>query len=327
MARARRTNMLVLIMVLGLSCFLGAQISMAGTYPEKQVKLVCGYNPGGPSSSISTMIAKSVSEFLGKPMVVEHRPGAGATLGATYVANSDPDGYTLFMASSSNTVVAPLVNPNVHYTLESFVPITKIAMCPVCINVLPDRWKSLEELIADAKKRPNKITYSTQGANSYAHLAMIMLCEEAGIQLKMIPLQGVAKTTTGLLGGHIDLGIVQMGHLYEAGKVKILGVFEPKRLPNLPEIPTLTELGYPIVSNGNFFILAPKGTPKPILDKLADAFKKAFKKDAKQFEQILAKFQMLPSFMSSEEVVKQNKERRDQYRKVTKKMGVLVEGR
>ena len=327
MKNGKRVNGLILITVVAISCLLGVQMCLAETYPERPITLVCGYNPGGPASSIATMAAKCVSGLLKKPMVVEHRTGAGATIGATFVSKAKPDGYTLFIGSDSNMVVAPLVNPNVHYTLESFVPITGIASIPTAINVLPNRWKNLGELVADAKKHPNKITYSTQGANSYSHLGMVMLCEKADIKLKMVPMQGVAKTTTALLGGHIDIGAAQMGHMYEAGKVDILAMAEPKRLPNFPQIPTLTELGYPIVANGNFYILAPKGTPQPIVDKLNTAFVQAFKKERDSFEQILNKFQMLPAVLPPPQVEEQNRKRRDQFREVLKKMNNLVEGR
>ena len=187
MKKRKRIKVLAVVMVMFFGCLIGAQVSMAETYPDHPVKLLVGYPPGGPASTVSTMVAEKISEFMEQPMVVEHKPGGGATIAATLVAKSKPDGYTLFTGSDSNLLIAPLINKDLEYTLEDFIPIVGYGYAPTFISCKKDRWGSLKEMIADAKQNPGKYTYSTQAVNSFNHFAMLLLMEQAGIDLKMVP--------------------------------------------------------------------------------------------------------------------------------------------
>ncbi len=317
-----------LLLIVATVCLGGAPLSAAAAYPDHPIKLIVGFTAGGPASTISVMVAKRVSEFLEQPMIVEHKPGGSATLGATYVAKSKPDGYTLFTASDSPLLTAPLITPDLTYTLDDFVPIVGYGISPCMIDVKMGRWNSLNDLIADAKKNPGKFSYSTQGVNSFTHMFVRIFFEQAGIDLKMIPYPGTAEAIAALLGGHVDVAFVGgTGGLYEAGRLDILAVSEKARLSNFPKVPTLNEIGYPLVFNAAYFLSAPKGTPKEVTDKLTAAHQKAFAKYGDEIGATLKKFEMYPAFLSAKELVDQNNYRRDLFRKAAKSMGIYVPNR
>jgi tripartite-type tricarboxylate transporter receptor subunit TctC len=328
MKKGTRINALVLIVAMVCGCLIGAQVSMAATYPDHPVKLMVGFPPGGPASTVATLIAKRASEFMEQPMTVEHKPGGGATLAATTVAKAKPDGYNVFMGSDSPLLIAPLITKDLSYTLEDFIPIVGYGFAPTFISCKKGRWNSLKEFIADAKKNPGKYTYATQSVNSFNHFAVKLLEEQAGIELKMVPFPGNAEALTALLGGHIDLVCVAgTSGLYEAGRIEALAIAEKKRLKDYGKIPTLDELGYPIFMNSYYFLCAPKGTPQEIINKLTDVNQKVFAKYGGEIETLLNKFEMLSSFLSADEVAKQNNYRRDIFRKITKSMGIYVPNR
>jgi tripartite-type tricarboxylate transporter receptor subunit TctC len=328
MKKEKRIKTSVLIMAMVFSCLIGVQDSMSATFPTHPIKLVVGFPPGGPASTVSTLIAKRMSEFMEQPITVEHKPGGGATLGATTVAKSKPDGYTLFTGSDSPLLIAPLITRDLTYTLEDFIPIVGYGYAPTTISCKKGRWNSLKDMIADAKKNPGKYTYSTQSVNSFNHFVMKLLCEQAGIDLKMVPFPGNAEALTALLGGHIDLVCVAgTSGLYQAGKMDVLAIAEKKPLKDYPKVPTLTELGYPIHMNSYYFLCAPKGTPKEIITKLYDVNQKVFAKYGHEIEELLHKFEMVSSFLNADEVIKQNNYRRDEFRKITKSMGIYVPNR
>ena len=328
MKKTERINALALIIVMVCGFLIGAQESMAATYPDHPVKLIVGFPPGGPASTISTLIAKRISEFMEQPMVVEHKPGAGATLAATTVAKAKPDGYTVFTGSDSPLLIAPLITKDLAYTLEDFIPIVGYAYAPTFISCRKGRWNSLKEMIEDAKKNPGKYTYSSQSVNSFNHFAGKILCEKAGIDLTYIAYPGNAEALAALLGGHLDLVVVAgTSGLYEAGRIDSLAIAEKKRLKDYPKIPTLDELGYPIFLNSYYFLCAPKGTPQEVINKLNDVNKKVFAKYGDEIEEFVRKFEMLTNFMSGDDVVKQNNYRRDEFRRITKSMGIYIPNR
>jgi tripartite-type tricarboxylate transporter receptor subunit TctC len=327
MKTVRRINALVLTFAMVFACLIGAQASMAATYPDHPIKLMVGFPPGGPAGTVSAIIAKRVSEFMEQPMVVEYKPGGGGTLAATQVAKAKPDGYTLLTGTDSPIVIAPLITRDLLYTMDDFTSIVGYSTVPVMLNVKKGRWNSLQDMIADAKKNPGKITFSTQSANSYSHFIVKILEERAGINLKMVPFPGVAEATTALLGGHIDLAVVATGTLYQAGRIDILACAEKKRLKDYPNVPTLNELGYPIFYNGGNFLLAPKGIPKEIINKLNDYHQKAFAKYGDEIAATFKNYEMYPAFLSADELAEENKARRDAFRIVAKNMGILVPDR
>lgn len=334
MKKGKYLNEVVLIVAMVFGCLIGAQASIAATYPDHPIKQIVGFTPGGPASTLSVTISKRVSEFLEQPINVEHKPGANGIMAATSVAKSKPDGYTLFTASDSPLLLAPLITPDVTYALDDFIPIVGYGNAPTFISIKKGRWNSFKEFIEDAKKNPGKYSYSTQGANSFLHLVTKILWAQMGIDLKMIPLPGTAEAVAAVLGGHIDVSICGgTGGLYEAGRLDVLAIAEKKRLEGYPKIPTLGELGYPVYFNAFYYLAAPKGTPQEIITKLYDAHQKAYAKYGDELGAIINKFEMVPAFpgnpayLSAAEIIDQNNSRRDAFRKITKDMGILVPNR
>ncbi len=326
MKRTAGIIFLVLVSLFLLNLSTAVRVFAASDYPNHPIKMIVGFTPGGPADSASMIIAKKVSEFLSQPMVSEYKPGGGGVLGATFVSKSKPDGYTVCVGTPSPFLIAPLITANLGYTLEEFIPISGYCLVPLMINVKKGgRWSNLKELVEDAKNNPGKYTYTTQGSLTINHFMMEMFSKKAGIKLTYVPFPGAAEANAALLGGHVDISSTGgTSGLYEGGRVIILATGEEKRLKEFPEIPTLTELGYPIVLNSLYFLCAPKGTPQEAIDKLYDAHKKAFAKYGDEIADLLKKFEMYPAYLSPEEVRKQNQLRRDMFRETAKDMGVLV---
>ncbi len=325
MKQGKGSNVWLPTLTMILGCLIGGQAALAADYPNHPVKLVVGFPPGGPASNAATLMAKRASEFLPQPITVEYKPGGSGVLGANFVINSKPDGYTLYMGAPSPLLIAPLITPDVGYTLEDFVPIIGYCVIPTMINAKKGRWKTLNEMIAEAKKNPGKISFSTQGVNSISHFFVEILCKKAGIKLNHVPFPGTAESNAALLGGHIDLTIVGgSSGLYEGGLVDVLAVAEEKRLKEFPAVPTLVESGYPIVFNVFYFLCAPKGIPQEARDKLYEANKKAYAKYGDEINGLFRKLELYPAFGTPEEVRTQNNLRRDMIRDAAKDMGVLI---
>jgi tripartite-type tricarboxylate transporter receptor subunit TctC len=315
------------VLLLGIAAsWLMIQEAAALDYPNRPIKLILGFPPGGPADNCSGVIAKRASEFLGQPIITEYKPGGGATIAPAYVARAKPDGYTLWLGSATPALIAPLVKANIGYTMEDFTIICSYAISPCNMNVRNDgRWNSLAEFIADAKKNPGKYNYSAASALSSGQFVVEALSKRAGMKLTFIPYPGTAEANAALLGKHIDLAAVGgTGGLAEAGRIKILAIGTEKRVKALPGIPTLIESGYPIAVHMTYFLSAPKGTPKEVIARLYDAHQKAFAKYGDEIDSLITKFELVTAFWTPEEVLKWNKKERDVYYEIAKDLGALV---
>jgi len=250
-----------------------ASLASAQAYPTKPITLVVPFPPGGSSDALARPLATSLSQSLGQPVIVESKPGAGATLGADYVAKAKPDGYTLLMGAVHHTI-ATSVYKKLPYDFEkSFTPVTTVALVP---NVLVVNAKSpatdVRSLIAQAKATPGKLTYGSNGNGTLQHLIGTQFSGQAGVDLLHVPYKGSGQLTTDLLGGQVDMSFDTLTPLVQhikAGKLRALAVTTSKRSPTLPEVPTLAETGMKDFNQGTWFgILAPAGTPKDIVTKL-----------------------------------------------------------
>jgi len=326
MKKGKKFNMVASIILAVFGPLVMTEGATAVDYPNRPVRMIVSFPPGGAADSCSKIVAKRASEFLGQPIVSEYKPGGGGTIAAAYVAKSKPDGYTLWLGSTSAASVAPLVKTNPGYTMEDFVHISGYAMGPQMINAKKGgRWNTLHEFIADAKQNPGKYTYTTPAALGLNHLIIEALCKKAGIKLTFVPFPGAAEANAALLGGHVDITCTggTMG-LYEGGRLNVLAISEEKRLKFYPEIPTLTELGYPIVISCLYFLSIPRGTPQEVIDKLYDAHKKAFARYGEEIAALLTKIEMFPSFLNHEEVRKWHHQERGIFYETAKELGVLA---
>lgn len=250
-----------------------ASLAAAQAWPAKPITLVVPFPPGGSSDSLARAITTPLSQSLGQPVIVESKPGAGATVGADYVAKAKPDGYTLLMGAVHHTI-ATSVYKKLPYDFEkSFAPITTVALVP---NVLVVNAKSpatdVKSLIALAKASPGKLSYGSNGNGTVQHLIGTQFSGIAGVELLHVPYKGSAPLTTDLLGGQVDMSFDTLTPLVphiQGGKLRALAVTTAKRSSTLPDVPTLAESGIKDFNQGTWFgILAPAGTPGEVVARL-----------------------------------------------------------
>jgi tripartite-type tricarboxylate transporter receptor subunit TctC len=262
--------------------WLAAAASAQDAYPSKPIALVVPFPPGGVADIVARPVADAMSRFLNTAVVIENKAGAGGGIGMGYVAKAKPDGYTLLLALSSISIIpeadkvtgrAPM------YQLDQFAPIARFTADPTVLAVRADSpWKTVQEFVADAKKRPGQITYGSSGNYGTMHIPMEMFAASADVKLLHVPYTGGGPAVVALLGGNVDAistGPSTVIQHVKAGKVRILATWGDKRLTALPDIPTLSESGF----NTTFFqwaaLFAPAGTPEPVMVKLRDAARAA----------------------------------------------------
>jgi tripartite-type tricarboxylate transporter receptor subunit TctC len=268
-------------LVLSAACVLApmAEAQTAATYPDKPVKIIVPYAPGGTSDFIARLTAQKLSQQTGQAFVVENKPGASGRIGYDAVAKAAGDGYTL-AASDTSYAMLPGLYPKLPWDpVADLRPVTVTAETPVVITVHPDtNLKSLRELIDYAKANPGKLNYGSGGAGSSTHLAGEMLKAMAGIDMTHIPFKGAGEATTGLISGQVQVLITApptvIGHV-QSGKATALAITAAERAAALPGVPTTAEAGYPAVQVTNWFgLLAPSGTPDAVIEYLQSAVAK-----------------------------------------------------
>ena len=247
----------------------------AASYPNKPVKIIVPFAPGGGSDFMGRLLAKQLSEKLGQPFIVENKPGAGGNLGAEIAVKSPADGYTLMLTAASYTV-----NPYVYKvpfdSLKDITPIAQLARGPFIIAVTPSLpAKSLKELVDLAKKQPGKLSYASAGSGSITHVASEYFMDQAGIDVVHVPYKGTSPALTDTIAGNTQIvfGTVAstIPHV-KGGKLRALAVSTPKRLAALPDVPTAMELGYKDYQVVNWHgLIGPKGMSADIVAKLNKA--------------------------------------------------------
>src|SRR5712691_5277212 len=254
-------------------------IAQAQDYPSRQITLIAPWPAGGAVDALCRTLAPSLSDRLGKPVVVENRPGAGSVIGTAAGAKAAPDGYTLVMGGSGSLAIGATLYKSIPYDPgKDFEPIALIGQIPFVLVVNPSLpVGSVAELIKFAKDNPGKLSYGSGGPGSPHHLYAELLKSMTGIEMTHIPYKGSAPALTDVVAGHIPLlfsDTVPSLPLIREGKVRALGVSSAIRLPSAPEIPPVAEAGAPgFDAAGWGMILAPAGTPKDVVNRLYAAFK------------------------------------------------------
>jgi tripartite-type tricarboxylate transporter receptor subunit TctC len=249
-----------------------ATAAVAQDYPAKPVRLIIPFPPGGSNDVVGRMIATQLSEKLGKQVVVDNRAGAGGVIGTEIAAHAAPDGYTLLIISLAHAVNPWLYKLN-YDPIKSFAPIGILASGPNVLAINPGlAVNSVKELVALAKQKPGELQYASAGVGSFQHLGGELFKLEAGVDILHVPFKGGGPAMIDVIGGHTKLvfsSLVQTTPHIKSGKLKAIGVGGLKRNPVLPDVPTVAEAGVPTYEAVNWWgIVAPAGTPQPIIDKL-----------------------------------------------------------
>ena len=253
---------------------IGPSGAAAGGWPNRTIKLVVPFPPGGAADTVARVYADKLTEALKQPVVIENKAGAGTAIAAEAVATADPDGYTLSLAPAGQLTILPHINKEIRYDLfKSFAPVSNLATVPYVLAASPDTPVSNpKELIAAAKKDPGKLTYSSCGPGTLCHLSGELFESLTGTNLLHVPFKGSAPAVNALLGNVVNLSfdtLTVLAPQIRDGKVKGLLVTSRERSPQLPDVPTAAEAGVSeFVVNSWFGLAAPAGTPTEIVQRL-----------------------------------------------------------
>ena len=252
--------------------------ALAQEYPAKPIRLIIPFGPGSLADAVPRLIQPALEASLGQRLVIEHRPGAGGNVGAQAVVNAPPDGYTLMMAATNNLVINQFVFRDMKFDpLSDLQPISLIAEVPLILQTHPSLpASSLREFIEHARTHPGKLNYGSPSTGTLPHLAMEIFARTAGLRLVHVPFKGGAPAMNALIANDVQamlIGYATTAGQVKSGQVRPIAVASGKRLAALPQVPTFGEAGYPELEAavpGNWWgMVAPKGTPLPIVRRLA----------------------------------------------------------
>jgi tripartite-type tricarboxylate transporter receptor subunit TctC len=262
------------VLILGLLATFSVHTAKADNYPNRVVRIIVPYPPGGSAEIQARLIGQKLSEIWKQSVIIDNKPGAGTTLGAGYVAKSAPDGYTLYLASTSHTVSASLYKNLSYDAIKSFTPLSLIGSSPFVLTVRPDQnINTLKEFVDLVRANSGKFSYATSGIGAGPHLSGELLKSIAGIDMIHIAFKGTAPAMTALVGSQVDflMGDVSIDSLVKAAKLKAIAITTSKRSPLFENVPTIAESGYPNYETTNWSgIIAPAGLP-PELTKFINA--------------------------------------------------------
>jgi tripartite-type tricarboxylate transporter receptor subunit TctC len=263
---------LAVAILAAISVFVGH--AAAQSFPARTITLINPYAAGGPADLLARTVADGMSEVLGRPVVVENRPGAGTAIGARAAVLANPDGYTLFLGGSPSHVIAPALMKDANYDgIKDFTPIATVANVPNMLVVPPGRsYKSVKELVAAAKEASDKMTFASIGVGSIPQFLGVLFQLRADVKLVDVPYKGAAPASVDLLGGRVDMAFLNVPGVLpqvQSGQLRALAIANDNRAKALPDTPTMAESGYPSVAMSTWYgISAPAKTPREIVDKL-----------------------------------------------------------
>ncbi|HEV7264785.1 MAG TPA: tripartite tricarboxylate transporter substrate binding protein [Falsiroseomonas sp.] len=245
----------------------------ADDYPNRSIRLIVPWPPGGPIDLAARPVAQRMADLLGQTVVVENRAGANGTIGAAHVAQAPPDGYTLLIASPGTVSIYPLARGERGYDpMKLYAPVSQLVSSPSVLIVRPDLpAQNLAEMIAFAKANPGKLTYGSAGPASINHLSGATLAAMADVEMLHVPYQGAAPMMNDIMAGRVDMAFTGIGvasRLMREGKVRGLALGNARRSPVLPDVPTVGETYAGFQADNWYGLLAPAGTPQPIVQKL-----------------------------------------------------------
>jgi tripartite-type tricarboxylate transporter receptor subunit TctC len=260
-----------------------ASAAQAQNFPDKPIRIIVGFPPGGPTDAVARIVGEKVAQTLGQPLIVENRPGASGNIAASYVARSTPDGYTLFFSTAGVLSMNPFLYANPGFDVKrDFAPITQAVSVPALLVVQPSYpANDVKTLVEMAQKAPGRISFASAGFGGPPHMAAELLKSVAHIDLLHVPYKGAAPATTDMISGQVNMGIFDIPVMMpqvKAGKLKALAITSKVRSPLLPDLQTMTEAGYPGATFDNWYgLVAPAATPAKVREQLANAYLGALK--------------------------------------------------
>jgi tripartite-type tricarboxylate transporter receptor subunit TctC len=301
----------------------------AQTYPTRPITAVVPFPPGGSTSMVARIVTDRMADAIGQPFVVDNRGGGGGTLGTRLVAKSAPDGYTLLIGYTGTLAIGPSLFPNTGYDVRTdFAPIGRIGVAPATAVVHPSfPARSVAELIAYAKAHPGEVNFGSAGIGTVGHVAGEYFAIATGIKLTHIPYKGTGQAITDLLGGHIPLSFSPIPSVHESAKnglLRMLAVTSATRSALAPDIPTIAESGVPgFEAVLRYGLVAPAGTPRPIIDRLNKALRVALASEEVRSRLAVEGAEPLPS--TPEEYAADIDREETQWSRVIKTSGVKAE--
>ena len=249
-------------------------------YPERPLRFVLPFPPGGGADNLARIVSVPVGEKLGQQIVIDNRAGAGGNIAAETVAKAAADGYTLLQANVSHAISASLYRKLSYDLTRDFTPVTELASIPFVLLATPSfPARTIQELIAAAKAKPDAYAYASSGAGGPSHMAMEMMKAAAGISLRHVPYKGAAPAATDVVSGQVQLGYFTVSAalpLITSGRLRAIAIASAQRSVLAPDIPTVSESGLPGFEATTWFgVMVPKGTPSPVVNTLYEAFKLA----------------------------------------------------
>jgi len=270
---------------LAAALLLWAASASAQDYPTRPIRIIVPTPAGGPVDVMARVLANALPPVLGQNVFIENKPGAGNTIGSRAAASADPDGYTLMVSAASGLIMSPMIHKNAGYDASSFASIALVAETPQVLVVNAQTpFKSIAELIAYAKANPGKLNYSTGGIGTLPHLNAELFKSVSGTNIVHVPYKGGGPALTAAVAGEVQMIFDTVStslQLIQDGKLRALAIVGPKRAPELAEVPTMPELGFPSVTSGAWTaLMAPRDTPPAIIAKLNAATNAALQGDA-----------------------------------------------
>jgi tripartite-type tricarboxylate transporter receptor subunit TctC len=298
-------------------------------WPSKPIRFIVPLAAGSAVDNAARIVAEKVSRNLGQGIVIENQPGAAGLIGAGTVAKAAPDGYTFGGFNDSIMTMVPNMTQKMPWDiLKDFEPVSLVATVEWGLVVPTESSvKSAADLIAAAKKAPGKINYGSGGNGSPQHIAMALFASQAGVQMTHVPYKGATQAAMGVAGKEVDAafqGIATVNSLIKAGKVRLVGVTTPRRMPQFPDVPTVSDSGLAgFEFNSWFALMAPAGTPKAIVNRMADEVKKAL--DDPEVKEKLNAQGLTPRGTTPEELGTATKAQLAKYGELIRKNGITSE--
>ena len=268
------------VILAGLALVAAGAAFAQGSYPNKPIRLIVGFAPGGAADTVARAYSEHLAKALGQPIVIENRAGAGSSIAAEYVAHSAPDGYTMLIASPASISVNPALNPKLGYKPGDFAPISKVSSSPLLLVVNPaTQIDSVKELVTVARRDPDKLNYATSGVGSAPHFGAVLFSQITGIKMVHVPFKGGAPAVVSVVAGDTQVTFAtppSVLPMVKAGRLKALAVTTPERSSLMPDIPGMREAGFPDYSISFWYgFFVPAATPPEIVYRLYEATQQA----------------------------------------------------